>query len=294
MKLTEQRKGELYSLAEMLLWAPWPVVAVLSYQYLPSLVSFAWSAVFAMVALGIWVVARGTWRELKNAAVWKYAFVTAFFNGFAFHALYFVALNYTTPGNAALIGLLNALTNFLFFTYVRGERVRFAYVVGTALMMLGGAIVLLPNIGSANLGDLLTLIAVCCTPFGNFAMQKGRELVSAESLIFLRNVFIVPMIFLTTFLLGETAPLSDVGASVAFLFFNGVIVLALSKILFVEAIKRISVSKATALESAAPLVTLFFAWLLLGQVPTLWQVVAFIPLALGVLLLTDQVRIGKA
>lgn len=292
MALTEKRKGELYALAELTLLAQFPIIAVLSYKSLPSLVSLGWSAVFAAAALGIWVIWRGCWREIGRAAVWKYAAITAFWNGFLFHGLYFIALQFTTPGNAMLIGLLNVLTNFLFFSVVRGEKIPRHYIIGSAFMLIGGAIVLAPNFSGVNIGDCLVVLAICCTPIGNFALQRGTKIASGETLLFLRNILMIPMIFATAFFFGNTYTLPDVQASLVFLLINGVLVLGISKVFFAEAIKRISVPKVSALETAAPIITLFTAWLVLGQVPTALQFLAFIPLALGVLFLTDHIKFG--
>ena len=47
--VSEKRKGELYLFSEIVLWAFFPIVITLSYAVLPSLVSLAWSAVFASI-----------------------------------------------------------------------------------------------------------------------------------------------------------------------------------------------------------------------------------------------------
>jgi drug/metabolite transporter (DMT)-like permease len=64
--------------------------------------------------------------------------------------------------------------------------------------------------------------------------------------------------------------------------------LGLSKLLWIEGIHRISVTKASALSSMSPLLTLLFAWLLLGNVPSIFQLVSFIPMFFGVLLLSQN------
>jgi drug/metabolite transporter (DMT)-like permease len=57
------------------------------------------------------------------------------------------------------------------------------------------------------------------------------------------------------------------------------------KMLWIEGIHRVSVVKANALTSTAPLFTLFFAWLILHNTPTIWQLSSFIPMFIGILLL---------
>ncbi len=75
-----------------------------------------------------------------------------------------------------------------------------------------------------------------------------------------------------------------------FLLANGVLIFGVSKILWLEGISRISVTKALALGSLAPLFTLFIAWIVLKQAPTAWQIASLAPFFLGVLLLTNNLK----
>ena len=69
------------------------------------------------------------------------------------------------------------------------------------------------------------------------------------------------------------------------LLLNGVVIFGISKIFWVEGIHRMSVTKANALSSLNPFITLIFAWLLLKDAPTVWQLSALAPMILGVILL---------
>ena len=83
------------------------------------------------------------------------------------------------------------------------------------------------------------------------------------------------------------APFStaDIQASLLFLAINGLLLLGAAKVLWIEGIHRISVVKANALSAAAPLITLFTAWIVFATPPTIWQILAFIPMFIGILLL---------
>ncbi|MBI2356020.1 MAG: DMT family transporter [Candidatus Doudnabacteria bacterium] len=72
------------------------------------------------------------------------------------------------------------------------------------------------------------------------------------------------------------------------LLINGLIMLGLSKIFWLEAIHRISVVKANALSSMGPLATLFFAWIILRDAPTSWQLLSIVPMIFGVVLLGEE------
>ena len=157
-------------------------------------------------------------------------------------------------------------------------------------MVAGALIVLVRDFSGINTGDLFILAATLCAPIGNLFQQKAREVASGETIMFLRSALSVPFIFLLAFVFNERTSFGDVGIALPFLLINGIVVLGFSRILWIEAIHRIPVTKAQALASIAPLFTLLFAWLLLHQVPNVWQLSAVVPLILGTLLLTDHIK----
>ena len=90
------------------------------------------------------------------------------------------------------------------------------------------------------------------------------------------------------FLLGSQTSWSVAQKSIWFLLINGFVVLGFSKILGLEGIHRISVTRAASIACFAPLFTLFFAYLILHQVPTIWQLSSIAPLLIGLVLLNYQ------
>lgn len=294
MPLSRTRAGEVFVGADIVLTALLPVVATLSYGSISSLNSLAWSTLFAAVVFAALVLARGTWRELRDPLVWRYGLFVALFIGVLFYGLYFTALNYTSPGNVAILMLFQVFTSFVFFNLIRSEPFSREYLIGAGLMVAGALIVLGRDWQSPNLGDVLMLAATACTPFGNYYQQRARAIASAETSLLLRSVFSAMALFCLVGVTGTLAPLASVHAALPLLIFNGIAVLVVAKICWVEGIHRVPVTKAIALSAFGPLCTLLFAWLMLGQHPTAWQFAAFAPFALGLLLLTDQLRLRRS
>ncbi len=290
MKITEERKGELIIYIEVFLWSFFPIVTVLTYKTLPALLSLAWGTLFSSLFFGAILLYRGKWQELWNVQLWKYTLFVAFYIGILFYSLIFTGLTMTTPGNAAVIGLFEVFTTFLFFNVFRGEHISREHIIGGVCMVLGAGLVLVRNFEGINLGDLLILAAVCSAPFGNFYQQRARKIASSESIMFLRTILSVPPLFLLAYFLGVHASFAYVQASIPLLLLNGVVLLGISKILWIEAIHRISVTKGILLNSIGPFLTLLFAWLILNQAPTMWQLGSLPLLIFGVLLLTGQFK----
>ncbi len=293
MALTETRKGEVYIFLETLLWSCFPVITALSYSHLPSLVSLAASSAFAALFFLVLVIARKRWKEMLSPQLWKYILITTLLMGVVFYALYFIGLESTTPGNAALIAELEIFTTFVMFHLFRGEHLPREHVVGLFSMLLGACIVLAPNVSSFRLGDFLIFAAICLAPVGNFYTQRARKIASSETIMFLRSFLAVPAVLALAFLLGQHASVLNVRSSILYLAINGVLLLGLSKILWIESIHRISITKAVAINGVTPLLTILIAWALLKQVPTVWQLSAFIPLMFGIVLLTNQLKLSS-
>ena len=288
---SEKRKGEWYLLTGVLFWAFFPIVTALSYAKLSALFSLAWATLFSAVFFGCIIAYRRTWREIANPILWRYVFFVTLFIGVLYYGFYFTGLERTTPGNAALIAQFEIVTAFLFFNVFRKEYISFENIVGVFLMVFGALIILAPNFSGINVGDFLILGATFFPPVGNLFQQKAREIAASEVIMFLRSALAVPFIFILAYLVSPHASIVDVRGSLAYLLINGVLLLGLSKIFWLEAIHRMSVTKANALLGAGPLLTLLFSWVLLHQVPTVWQMASLLPFIFGTLLLTDNIKL---
>lgn len=287
--MTEQRKGEWYAFSSAATWAVFPIVTVLAYAVLPSLLTLLWSTVFAALFFAVVIVYRGKWRELRSLALWRLGAGVALFIG-AFYVFYFEGLARTSPGNAAILVLFGVFNSFLFFNVRRGEPFPAKYKWGAALMVVGAFIVLGRDFSGVNVGDLLVLAGTFFTPVANFYQRKAREFASSETVMFLRSLLTIPPIFLLAYFFGESVEMGAVYAALPYLLINGVLLFGLSKMFWLEAIHRIPVAKSEAMQGFSPLLTLILAWLILDEAPTIWQLASLVPLAVGVVLLTGAME----
>mgnify|MGYP001568733119 CR=1 FL=1 len=281
----------MYILGGAIIWSLFPIMAVFSYRSLPFVISLLLSTILAGISLFAILLYRRKLYELKNLLLWKYAFYIVIFNGILYYVLYFFGLTKTTPGNASIISLFEVYTAYVLFHVIRKEHFSFESKIGSVLMVFGAVIVLIPNFSAVNLGDIFILIATFCAPMGNLFQQKARMIASTESSLFLRSLIAIPFLFFIAFAFGQHLEIGQVKNSLWFLLINGILVLGISKIFWVEGIIRIPVTKANALSSIAPLFTLFIAWLILHQAPTVWQIASFIPFFFGILFLTDNLKL---
>ena len=280
----------MFIFSELLFGAFLPIIATISYATLGSFVSLAVSTLIAAVFFGALITYRRHWKEMQDRTFIAYSFGTGMFVSVLFFGFFFWGLKYTTPGNAAIIILFQVFTSYVFFRWYRREVVPFSHIIGSVLMVIGALIILAPGFKGFNVGDVLVLLGTFATPMGNYFQQEARKLGSSESLLFLRSMFALPFLFFLALLIDAHPSWTDLSTSLPYLLINGFLLLGFAKLLWVEGIHRIPVTKAIAITSIGPLFTLFFAWLLLHQVPTVWQLTSLAPLILGVLLLTDHVK----
>ena len=292
--MTKEHKGELFIFSGALAWSIFPVITVLTFKSLPSLISLALGTFIAALAFLAIVIYRKKLHELNNLLLWKYTLGIVIFIGVIFYILIFYGLTKTSAGNASIIGLFEVYTSYILFHIIRKDPFSLESKIGSALMILGAIIVLAPNFQEFNQGDLFILLATFFPPLGNLFQQKAAQIASAESILFLRSIISAPIILMIAYGFKQTLQIGQVQDSLIFLLLNGIFLLGLSKILWIEGIARISVTKSNALSSIAPLFTLLFAWLILSETPSLWQITSLIPFFLGTLLLTDNLKLNYA
>lgn len=285
MKLSKEREGELFVFTQAALWALFPVITILSFNKLSPLISLGISTLFASVFFALVLSLKNKWHEIKNTSTLKDILLATFFIGILYYLFIFFGLRYTSAGNASIIALTEVLFSYLFFNIWKKDPLPHQHIAGAVMMVVGAIIVLYPNLQNFQLGDILILIAAFFPPFGNFFARRARRKVSSETIMFIRSIISGAMILLLAFIFNSSFSVPDLKDSFMFLFINGVFLLGLSKIMWIEGIHRVSVVKANALGSISPLLTLLFAWIFLQNIPTTFQLLSFIPMFFGVILL---------
>ena len=288
--ISETRKGEIYVLLGDVIEGFLPILTVFTYATLRSFASLALSTFIASLFFGVIVLYRWDWSVLRNHVFWRHVFGLTLFTGVLFWGLYFAGLEYTTPGNASIIILFQVFASFVFFNLYRQEHISGSHKIGAILMVVGAFIILIRDFSGLNWGDILILCASVCAPIGNYFMQEARKIGPSVMILFLRSAITCLTFFVLTFIFVMTPTLDQIRVALPFLLISGFASFGLHKLLWIEAIHRIPVTKAAALLSVIPFVTLIFSWPLLHQAPNVWQLTSLVPFILGTLLLTDQLR----
>ena len=285
---SEKQKGEFAAYGAAILWSLFPIVTVVTVSALPSLFTAAISTGLSSLFFAVTLTWRKEWKKAQSAEVWRDMLLTTLFIGIIFYGLVFTGYRFTSPGNGAMVGLMEVFFAFVIINLLwKHERFIPVHALGALLMVIGALFVLIPK-GTVglNVGDLLILLATVSAPIGNIYAQRARKAVTADMIMFVRSIISAVFLMVLAWLL-EPIPSFQVLASVWwFLLLNGIVLMGLTKILWIEAIHRLPIAKTVALTEVEVLLTLVFAYLLLGQTITPEQAMGILPMLGGVFLLT--------
>ena len=284
--MREETKGELFAHSSNFIWAFFPVIVNPALNPLPPLFTGGIVTLIAIIPFVVSLTWRREWRQLLIREAWWPLVANSLIIGVFYYALIFIGTMRTSPANAAMLTPCEMFFGLLFLAPLKHERISMQQFLG-ALMLVSGAVVIVSRdkltLGS---GDVIIVMACFFPPFGNIAAKKARDLVSSDMIMLVRSV-ISGLCLLGVSLLIEPLPAAtDISRSLWYLIPNGVLLMGISKILWVEALYRMPIPKASALMSTGPAMTMILAYLMLGNIPTGLQMLAFLPIAAGVLLVS--------
>ena len=285
--MTETQKGNAYIIAEGLIWSFFPIVTILGLRGISSLVGLFWATVFSTLFFLVIVIYKKKWQELKNFKAWKYSIGTAIFIGVIFYGLFFYGLTKTVSANGAIVALFEVATSYIFFQVIKKEFVPKKHIVGIILATLGALLIFIPKFGHFYSGDIFIIVATFFAPLGNWYQQKARDIASGETILFMRHVLTLPFLYIFAIYVGTSPFIQFSSNTILWLLFNGIFIFGLSKILWIEGIHRMTVTKALAMHSVCPIFTIIFAWILIGDTATPAQFFSLPLLLIGVFLLTN-------
>lgn len=288
MKLSKERAGEFFILTEALLWGLYPVVTSIALSKLSLLVALGLSTLFAGIFFGLVISIRHKWSELKQKSALADILITTVILGVIYYVLSFYGLTITSPGNASIIALSEIFFSYLFFHLLRKEDLAGTHIIGAILVVISVFIIFLPSFKSFQTGDIFILLAAMIAPIGNFFQRRARKKVSSESILFIRSFISAGFIISLAFFTKSNFSYLSIMSVLPVLVINGVLVLGLSKLLWIEGIHRISVMKGNALNAISPLFTIILVFVILHKVPSSYQLWSFIPMFLGVIFLSSN------
>ena len=275
-----ERKGELYMLTLAFFESWFPIIIIFAYKYLSAIFAYTVTIFFAAIILSSFSLYKKNFHTLKNKEGYKDLLFTSFYISLLFF-LVFLGLKYTTASNMAVILFLQLFFSFLYFNVIGDEKISKINLLGAFLMGTGALGILWPENLSFNKGDILILFAAMIAPIANFYQKRARKYYPSDVILSFRNIISFPFMLLIAVILEPLPSLENIINALPFLLICGFVIMGLAKILWIEAIFNISITKASALASLIPLLTVIFAYFILDEVPTFLQLICILPVIVG-------------
>jgi drug/metabolite transporter (DMT)-like permease len=286
-KLNRQVQGEIYILSASFIEAWFPIATFYLAHSIGGIHALFYSLVIAGTVLGVYAFWTGRYKQFSDISAYPALLKTSFLMATLF-MLIFVGAQYTTASHVALIIFLQLLFAYLYFQRSAEEYLNRQHLLGAILMGLGAIIILFPvgEVWKINLGDILVLLAAMIAPLGNYYQKQARKKVHSTNILLSRSLIGIPLVYGMATIFEVTPSWQMIQSQWPWLLFLGLMIFVMSKILWMESLHRLSITKVSAIYAVSPLITLGLAYWLLNEVPSFWQLLAVLPIILGGYLIT--------
>ncbi len=287
--MTKEREGELLMVGLTILESWFPILSIVAMSYVGALHTYMYSLAIAFFFYMAIMYKRDRFKELKNKTAYKDLLLTTFWITFIF-TLIFIGMRYTTAGNMAVIVFLQVLFSYLYFNVFGKEKMETIHLIGALIMGLGALIILFPENFEFNKGDWLILISAAAAPIVNLYQKRARAYCSAETILGFRTVVGFPFVALLAYFLEPAVSYENFMSALPYMFLIATGIYVAAKIMWIEALSRMSITKLSAMLALLPVMTLFFAYIYLDEIPEFRQLLGIIPVLVGGYLITKPVE----
>jgi len=290
MNLTNERKGEILVIFEIFFWALSPIVIKSSNGFLPPLFFAGISMLTASIVTFVILLMRKGLYEIFNIKALPYMIAGTFFIMIICFPILFIAGQKTTVGNYAILSMSEILFTTMMFGFLRIEKISKYRIIGSLFMIFGAGLILLKSFtGQLAYWDLMIIFVMILPPFGNYFQKIAVRMVKPITHLFVRNI-IGGIVIISVSLSIEDINYGNIITTKGLLliFTSGVLSFAISKILILEAFKRIDVSKVIAMGGFMPAMALVLGYIILHEIPDKEQIIGFLFALIGVYFLTKK------
>lgn len=286
--MTRTHEGELLAVLLCLLESFFPVLSLMAIPLIGALNTYCITLCIAIVVLIVVLGLTEGYAGLSNRKAQKYLLLTAFFITLLF-LLIFLGLQYTTAGNMAVIMTLQLFFSYLYFNVFGRENMDRVHTFGAFLMGIGAIVILIPKNFTVNSGDILVCCAAAVAPVANLYQKRARKYVSTVTILTYRYIAALPFVLIMALSFEGLPTVESLLEALPWLAAIAVLIYVLSKILWIEALHRIGITKISAMFSLTPIFTLLFAFLLLHEIPDSREIIGVFAVLGGAYLITQSV-----
>ncbi len=293
--MREERYGEIFILTQAFTHSIFPVIINYSTKLIPPIFFAGVSIIVASIFLFFYILLTGKIKEIFNKKAFKYILGVVIFIVIVPSILIYSGTKLTSGINTSIL-----LQTEIFFTLIIcglffKEKITTKKLISAFLIIIGSIAILYNKNFTLNWGDLLIIAGSFLYPFGNIFAKKALQLTSPLVIVFIRSFLGGIILILISFMFENTATtaLSLTKNFILFILINGIIISAVSKIIWYEGLKRMEIGKAITLGMISPGISLILAIIFLGEIPSVYQVLGFLIITAGAFILTYQTTLTQ-
>lgn len=241
-------------LVDVLLTALWPLVGHAGVRHFSPLLFVQFGLLSGLLCLAPWLACRGRWRSILSRELRLPLFWVGLLGSAIPSVLFILALEYTTPANAAVMAQSEVLYSAALSSWLLGERIGPAQAAASLLVVGGTGLLMLRDLSTARWkGDLLVLIAPWSFQAAHIVVKRlparADALTIAGGRLFFGTLSLLP---LSLWALARGARASWNAESCALILTQGVGLYALNHVLWYAALRGMDLAKATAIMLSYP------------------------------------------
>jgi drug/metabolite transporter (DMT)-like permease len=246
------------------------------------------SSVSALVCAGfifLFLLVRGEVQTLFGKD-FRLLFLIGLFGTGLSSLFFFYGTRLTSGINSALLLQIEPIYSLLLGYFMLKERISGKQILLTLVIIAGVTLVIYNGTFVFNRGDFLILLTPLfwqlCHAFAKKALVRQSFYVIAASRTLFGGLFLLA----ANILVGRNdLSILDLNLFLLILF-QGVVVYAMGFLTWYSAIRWVNLSKGTTIAAPYPILSVIFAWLFLGEVPTMYHLAGLVLILSGALLLS--------
>ena len=217
-------------------------------------------------------------------------FLIGFFGTTLSNVMFFYGVRLTSGINSAILLQVEPIYSLIIGYLLLKERVSTRQIISTLLIIFGTLMVIYQGTSRMNWGDILILLTPLCYQVGHFfSKQLLNETEISPLFIATGRTFYggLILLILNRFTGSHEFNILIQPDILGIFIFYGIVVYALSYLTFYGAIKRINLSKASAIISVYPAISIILARFILKEVPDFYQLGGFFIIMLSIFYLAN-------
>ncbi len=290
MNHKQEKTGEIFILSQVILFSIFPIIMSHTTKLMPPLLFAALTTLISSFFFFIHLVYTNKIKEIFNKKALKYCILVTLLIVVIPSILIFKGTKLTSGINTAIFLQMEILFALPICAILIKEKITKIRLISNLIIALGAILVLYNGSLQLNKGDLLIIAGTIIYPFGNIYAQKALKIISPSAALLFRSFLGGSILLLISLIFENSSHLIVPSIKEHFwaIVVSGILVMGLSKWLWYQGLKRLDVTKATALAMTYPAFSLIIAVIFTNEKATLYQVLGLAVMMFGIYLSTSK------